>query len=70
MSIALLELAAATLADLLPEVVFLGGATVSLWITDPGALDGLFGALRADQGSQQRADTVVVPALRPIKNSR
>jgi hypothetical protein len=37
MSLELLELAAATLTDLLPEVVFLGGATVTLWITDPGA---------------------------------
>jgi len=36
MSLELLELAAATLADLLPEV-FVGGATVTLWITDPGA---------------------------------
>lgn len=37
MSIELLELAASTLGDLLHEVVFLGGATVTLWITDPGA---------------------------------
>ncbi|MGI9100537.1 MAG: hypothetical protein ACR2H2_18960 [Solirubrobacteraceae bacterium] len=37
MSIELLELAAVTLEDLLGEVVFLGGATVTLWITDPGA---------------------------------
>ncbi len=37
MSLELLELAAARLADLLPEVVFVGGATVTLWITDPGA---------------------------------
>ncbi len=37
MSIALLEVASAALDDLLPEVVFVGGATVELWITDPGA---------------------------------
>ena len=37
MSIALLERAASALDDLLKEVVFLGGATVGLWITDPAA---------------------------------
>jgi hypothetical protein len=37
MSIELLEAAAATLGDLLREVVFVGGATVELWITDPAA---------------------------------
>lgn len=37
MNIALLELAAASLGDLLPEVAFVGGATIELWITDPGA---------------------------------
>ena len=37
MSIELLELAAETLGELLEEVVFVGGATVVLWITDPGA---------------------------------
>ena len=37
MNIELLELAAAALDDLLPDVVFVGGATVELWITDPGA---------------------------------
>jgi hypothetical protein len=37
MSIELLELAVAALDDLLPQVVFVGGATVGLWITDPGA---------------------------------
>lgn len=37
MSIELLETAAEALDDLLDQVVFLGGATVSLWITDPGA---------------------------------
>lgn len=37
MTVELLELAAATLADLLPQVVFVGGATITLWITDPGA---------------------------------
>ncbi|MBS1869450.1 MAG: hypothetical protein JSS99_07275 [Actinobacteria bacterium] len=37
MSIALLELAAAALGELVDEVVFTGGATVGLWITDPAA---------------------------------
>lgn len=37
MSIALLELAASALGDLRDEVVFTGGATVGLWITDPAA---------------------------------
>lgn len=37
MSIDLLEAASAALDDLLPEVVFVGGATVELWITDPAA---------------------------------
>ena len=37
MSIELLELAADGLGPLLDEVVFVGGATVTLWITDPGA---------------------------------
>ena len=37
MSIALLELAAAALGDLIGELVFTGGATVGLWITDPAA---------------------------------
>ncbi|MGH2942386.1 MAG: hypothetical protein ACRDLN_06410 [Solirubrobacteraceae bacterium] len=37
MSVELLDLAADTLGELLDEVVFVGGATVVLWITDPGA---------------------------------
>jgi hypothetical protein len=37
MNIELLEAAAEGLDDLLAEVVFLGGATVGLWITDPAA---------------------------------
>lgn len=37
MNIELLELAAVALDDLLSEVVFVGGATVGLWITDPAA---------------------------------
>jgi hypothetical protein len=36
-SVELLELAAATLEPVLDQVVFLGGASVALWITDPGA---------------------------------
>jgi Nucleotidyl transferase AbiEii toxin, Type IV TA system len=35
----LIELAAAALGDLVPEVVFVGGASIGLWITDPGAPD-------------------------------
>ena len=34
MNIGLLELAASALGDLLDEVVFVGGATIELWITD------------------------------------
>ena len=37
MSIDLLEQAAAALKGFLDEVVFVGGATIVLWITDPGA---------------------------------
>lgn len=37
MSIELLERAATVLGPLVEEVVFVGGATVVLWITDPGA---------------------------------
>jgi hypothetical protein len=37
MSVELLELAAGALDDLLDEVVFVGGATLTLWITDPAA---------------------------------
>ena len=39
MNVELLELAAAALSDLLAEVVFVGGATIELWITDTGAPD-------------------------------
>ena len=37
MSIELLERAADALRPLLSEVVFLGGASIVLWITDPAA---------------------------------
>jgi hypothetical protein len=37
MSIALLERAGNALGPLLDEVVFVGGATITLWITDPAA---------------------------------
>ena len=37
MNVELLELAAASLGEPVAEVVFVGGATVELWITDPGA---------------------------------
>lgn len=36
-NIRMLELAAEHLGDLLDEVVFVGGATVELWITDEAA---------------------------------
>src|SRR4051794_2856162 len=36
-SIALLETASAALASLVDDVVFVGGATIGLWITDPAA---------------------------------
>jgi Nucleotidyl transferase AbiEii toxin, Type IV TA system len=36
-NVGLLELAASHLGDLLPELVFVGGATVELWITDEAA---------------------------------
>lgn len=35
MSIPLLELAASKLGVLADELVFVGGATIALWITDP-----------------------------------
>jgi hypothetical protein len=37
MTDALLETAAVTLGPLLEEVVFLGGASIDLWLSDPGA---------------------------------
>lgn len=37
MSAAQLEVAAELLGPLLDEVVFVGGATVHLWLTEPGA---------------------------------
>lgn len=37
MSIELLERGATALGDLRHEVVFVGGATITLWITNPGA---------------------------------
>jgi hypothetical protein len=37
MNLELLELAVAALGDLVDEVVFVGGATIGLWITDPAA---------------------------------
>lgn len=36
MNIELLELASKLLGELTGDVVFLGGATIELWITDPG----------------------------------
>ena len=69
MSIELLEIAAETLGELLEEVVFVGGATVVLWITDPGAppvRPTLFGAMQPDAASQARIDDVVMPRLRAL----
>ncbi len=37
MSIALLERAARALGELVGDVVFVGGATIGLWLTDPAA---------------------------------
>ena len=37
MSLELLDLGAAALGPLLEEVVFVGGASIVLWITDPAA---------------------------------
>lgn len=37
MTIDLLERGAAALGDLVDQVAFVGGATIVLWITDPGA---------------------------------
>lgn len=37
MNVELLEVASAVLGELCDEVVFVGGATVTLWITDPSA---------------------------------
>ena len=37
MSIELLEVGAEALGPLVDDVVFVGGASVALWITDPGA---------------------------------
>ena len=37
MSTELIEVAAAALGPLLPEVAFLGGASIQLWLTDPAA---------------------------------
>ncbi|HVQ59174.1 MAG TPA: nucleotidyl transferase AbiEii/AbiGii toxin family protein [Solirubrobacterales bacterium] len=38
-NIAMLERAAEALGELLSELVFVGGATIELWITDPGAAE-------------------------------
>ena len=39
MNVELLDLAATALGELVDEVVFVGGATIELWITRPGAVD-------------------------------
>jgi hypothetical protein len=38
-NIAMLESAADALDEILDEVVFVGGATVELWVTDPAAAE-------------------------------
>jgi hypothetical protein len=38
-NIELLERAAVALGDLVDSVMFVGGATIELWLTDPGAID-------------------------------
>jgi hypothetical protein len=42
---------------------------VSLLLAAPRIADGLFGAMRADPASQQRAESVVLPALRSIASA-
>jgi hypothetical protein len=54
MSIELLERGARALGSLIDQVAFVGGATVTLWITD---------------SSQARAEAVVLPRLRAIAES-
>lgn len=39
MNIELLERAAVALGELVDDVMFAGGATIELWLTDPGAVD-------------------------------
>ncbi len=39
MNIELLEIAADALGDLLADVMFVGGATIELWVTTPGAVE-------------------------------
>jgi hypothetical protein len=42
---------------------------VDLLLASPRIADGLFGAMRADPASQQRAESVVLPALRSIASA-
>ncbi len=71
MSTEQLEIAASTLGELRERVVFLGGATIGLWITDPAAraprvtydVDyGVEGAL-ASADARERARAVTIPRL-------
>lgn len=39
MNIELLERATVALGELVEDVIFVGGATIELWLTDPGAID-------------------------------
>jgi hypothetical protein len=59
-SIALLETACAALGDLISEIVFVGGATVGLWITDPAA---------PEPGPTKDVDVIVEVATRREYNS-
>jgi hypothetical protein len=74
----MLEFAFEHLAELRDEVVFVGGATVELWITDPAAPEfrplskhhnfdpGLEGALPSSPEARDRVDLVVWPRIREM----
>ncbi len=54
MSLVLLERGAAALGPIVDDVTFVGGASVTLWITDPAAP-----APRPDQGPESNVSTSV-----------
>lgn len=72
MSVDLLERAVAALGVLSGRVVFVGGATIGLWFTDPMArlprmtydVDVVIGA-----DARSRAATVTVPRFRQITSA-
>jgi hypothetical protein len=49
-----------------PDVREYLAAEVGGWLEAPRFLDGVYGALLPDSASQERADVVVLPALRAI----